>query len=351
MDFGQKSLAMKKAPIITAVVILLLGAFFFTRDTKAFAVLQQGNFEQNIGTVPHSTWAGQTIKTPVTLDITQGFLYFNNVASGTFNYTISIFRISDQALMGSGTGKLLTTNGTGNIASVTFSQVVWLASGSYYLAVQGDSGSPALYGTDENNYTPHANQYADGCYTTWTGSGAISTNCNGDATQARRDVTFGLYNGLQYKLNPADDLSGYSISGAKAYCGATFPTGGFLDLSYNACIIAGYLFIPNTQSIDGLTNIGQFLSFYVPFSYLYELYNIFSGYSTSDGVNFTKVGFTIPLNIGQPATLSFDGLSSSSIGTYIKPSILTLFRNLMIAVIWLTALWTIIHRVKGLIKS
>jgi len=166
-------------------------------------------------------------------------------------------------------------------------------------------------------------------------------------------ASFGLI-GNSFSLVPTTTDSGLLFSGAFSYCNDVFAstTGIGATIANGMCIALGYLFIPTPASVSQFGNFTSTLQSTQPFSYYYDVSDIINGQSASSTANFTAlsvdlratgVGSTSPW--GQVLPQSFAYLSSTTIMTYINPTLYDLLFLLMRFAIWITVLFHFYHRI------
>jgi len=162
---------------------------------------------------------------------------------------------------------------------------------------------------------------------------------------------------LDPNLINAGNPSGISTSTIQSYCNSSYATstGLFSDLSnavtYGACTALAFLFVPNQNTLRDFGNLGSSTQSKIPFSYYYDFASILNGSAASSSTNFTVlsvdlratgVGSTSPWATVLPSSFAY--LSSTTITTYVSPTLYDLMFLLMRSAIWLAVLFHIYHR-------
>lgn len=154
-------------------------------------------------------------------------------------------------------------------------------------------------------------------------------------------------------LVPEITSSQFDLSGAFTFCNDLFAssTGIGATIMNGLCVVGGYLFIPSYSSIQGFSDLLSVSEDKIPFSYYYDFADILNGSSASSSSNFTAlsldlrgtgVGSTSPWANVLPSSFAY--LSSTTITTYVNPTLYDLLFLLMRSAIWIAVLFHIYHR-------
>jgi len=159
-----------------------------------------------------------------------------------------------------------------------------------------------------------------------------------------------------FTLDPSITYFGISTSSVATFCDGSFATtSGFINeigssVTLAFCRAAVFLFIPSPSALDNMSVLASTSQTKIPFSYVYELRNIFSGLTASSTANiaaltynFPQVGSTSPLGSVVPSTIV--GLSTTTISTYLPDSARTSFLNLQRVVLWVGLVYLFYRRV------
>lgn len=149
---------------------------------------------------------------------------------------------------------------------------------------------------------------------------------------------------------------GISTTSQQQYCYGNFGTStGLLDsvgqsISLGLCNAAVFLFIPSSNAIGQFYNLASTTTGKIPFSYVFDIRNVFAAMSASSTSNFFSVALAFPditssTPIGTiiPTTITF--LSTSTISTYIPDSVRLTFLNFQRMFLWLAFGFMIYRRV------
>jgi len=170
-----------------------------------------------------------------------------------------------------------------------------------------------------------------------------------------------IINGVNQSLNPnlinGGNPSGISTSTIQAFCAGSYATstGFFSDIAngvtYGACTAFAFLFVPNQDTLQQFSNLGSTTQGKIPFSYYQDFAGILNGSAASSSNNFTAlsvdlrstgVGSTSAWSTVLPSSFAY--LSSTTITTYVSPTLYDLMFLLMRSAIWLAVLFHIYHR-------
>lgn len=127
---------------------------------------------------------------------------------------------------------------------------------------------------------------------------------------------------------------------------------GAFDFGYALCTAGTFLFIPEPSIINNYVALPDTMAGKFPFSWYHGVKNAFTSLSASSTANMASV--SIPFASVDPATSTPFGailpnatlLSSTTISTYLSPSILSLILSLEIAAIWVLFGLFIFHDVQ-----
>jgi len=143
----------------------------------------------------------------------------------------------------------------------------------------------------------------------------------------------------------------FSSSTVEDFCE---PAANILDVGggvrYGLCYAAVTLLLPSDTSLARFTTLASTTQSRIPFSYLYELRSIFSGFTASSTANlpaltlsFPSPGSTTPLGNIVPA--SVEALSSSTIGTYLSEGVRASFLALQRIFLWVGFIYLMYRRI------
>lgn len=149
---------------------------------------------------------------------------------------------------------------------------------------------------------------------------------------------------------------GISTTSQQVWCNQNFATtSGFLDslgqsIALGACNVGVFLFVPSTGALANFASLASTTQTKIPFSYVYEVRDIFSGLSASTTsnlstltINFPSIGSSTPLGSLVPSTVVV--LSTSTIGTYLSEPIRAFFLSLQRIALWAAFLFLIYRRI------
>lgn len=154
-----------------------------------------------------------------------------------------------------------------------------------------------------------------------------------------------------------------STTSVTAVCNQNFATTtGVLDtigasFANGICLVGAYLFIPSVDSLNQFSNVQTVLQSKIPFSYFYALADIYDGLTaTGTSAVFQDIEFDISSTSVKNTAFgsiipTVKAFSTTTIGTYISPSILALLRTLMASTIWLGFAYVVFRRVSGLFRT
>jgi len=156
-----------------------------------------------------------------------------------------------------------------------------------------------------------------------------------------------------FQITPTASSSGLFLSGAQEFCNSQFGSSTSIGsyVGQGICIGFGYLLVPTAESVQQFTQISSVLAQVVPFSYFYDVSDIFNSSTASSSVNFTPltlnlrgtgVGSTTAWASVLPSSFSY--LSSTTITTYVPGTLYDLLFLLMRSAIWIAVLFHLYHR-------
>jgi len=171
------------------------------------------------------------------------------------------------------------------------------------------------------------------------------------------NIGFKAYVALQagsWSLVPTSTDSGILLSGAQDYCNDAFAssTGLGSTIANGLCVALGFLFIPSQASLAQYADYPDLMAQVIPFSYYYDVQDIIDGQSASTTENFsalsldlrgTGVGSTTPWANVLPSSFAY--LSSTTIMTYVSPTLYDLLFFLMRSAIWIAVMFHIYRRI------
>lgn len=160
-----------------------------------------------------------------------------------------------------------------------------------------------------------------------------------------------------------DGILGVATSTAEQYCEDNFPfddstiiTATITYLPNGLCRIASFMFIPPNYSIGQFSLLASSTQQKIPFSYFYDLSELYDSMVGTSSATFTSVDFDISStsvkNTAFGAIIpSVNAFSTTTISTYISPSVLALLRGLMVATLYLGFAYMAFRRVSGLMHK
>jgi len=313
----------------------------------------------------------------------------NGTTNGNATSTNQYFRIGQGNLIGqvplSGTGVTLRAKGTFANGAEYFGIQIIGYSDAYITAtdVCGWNITPAAVGLGAFDGTFTANNNGcstgDGIYSssqwveiifltnlgsvTWVGlPAAVSPFMPYSPPEGVLGITpYVVVSGVNQSLDPnlvnGGNPSGVSTSTIRAYCNGSYATstGFFSDIAngvtYGTCTAFAFLFVPNQDTLQSFSDLGSTTQNKIPFSYYYDFAGILNGSTASSSTNFnalstdlraTGVASTTAFANVLPST--FTWLSTTTISTYVNPTLYALLFLLMRSAIWIAVLFHIYHR-------
>lgn len=129
------------------------------------------------------------------------------------------------------------------------------------------------------------------------------------------------------------------------------------DLDFSVSDCAGYLFIPGKNLFAAYTSLRDTLSTKFPFSYLFSIASVWESLTvtgeTFDPAVIEYASSTIAVSdtsFGNPLP-NFEFFSEETVTTYLPPQLLSVFRLLMAAVIWMSLFAYIFNEVRFMLKT
>jgi len=305
--------------------------------------------------------------------------------------TGQIFRIGQGNLIGqvslSGTNVYFKAAGTfTNPAEVVTVNINGYSDATYSTAIDvcGFNATPAVFGLaafdgvlyGNNNGAPTgdciftADEYVEITFTTniatgvsWIGLPASVSPFSpySPAVGVLGVTPYVIINGVNQSLDPnllnGGNPSGVSTSSIQAFCNGTYATstGFFSDIAngvtYGACTAFAFLFVPNQDTLQSFSNLGSTTQNKIPFSYYYDFEAILNGSAASSSTNFNALSTDLrATGVGSSTVFanvlpsSFTWLSTTTISTYVNPTLYALLFLLMRSAIWIAVLFHIYHR-------
>lgn len=148
---------------------------------------------------------------------------------------------------------------------------------------------------------------------------------------------------------PGEWYLGVSTTSTQQFCSTNFSTSsGFLDslgqsISLGFCNVGSFLFVPSSSSLTQFYSLASSSQEKIPFSYYYGIRDVINGNSASSTQNFqtislnlssTGIGSTSPLGLSNIFPGDHELLSTTTIFTYISPTLYNLLMSLVVAAIW-----------------
>lgn len=179
------------------------------------------------------------------------------------------------------------------------------------------------------------------------------------ATSTEQSMYFQVFDsaGPTQYFTPDPTYSGLATSSVATMCDNSFATtSGFLDsvgasISNGLCRVGAFLFVPSGSVLSQYASFPDTLGNKVPFSYYYDLETAFSSSSASSTGNFTAMsvdlrgtGVGSTSSWGNVLPSSFSYLSSTTIMTYVSPTMYALLFFMMRSAIWIAVLFHVYRR-------
>jgi len=174
------------------------------------------------------------------------------------------------------------------------------------------------------------------------------TNVNNYAS-AINSCEYGVnYMCSDFNVSGTENFSNFTASSTTGYSSTSCtPPNSILDVGGGVSYAFCFMFVPAQSVIDQYTNIYDLLSTKFPFAYLTSI-NTAIGSSTADTGALPTLTFSVPIG---NATSTYGILSTSTVGAYISPTNLALFRTLMEISLWIGFAYMIFFSVKNLVRS
>lgn len=152
---------------------------------------------------------------------------------------------------------------------------------------------------------------------------------------------------------------GISTTSQQAYCNSNFSTStGLLgdlgqSISLGICNVSVFLFVPNALALTNFSSLTNTLQERIPFSYYFDVQNIFTGSTASNTqnmvaytANLSSFDFSTSTSFGPILpTQPFSFFSSSTISQYLPVGMHDFLYNLMIAAIWVEVLFLLYRKI------
>jgi len=118
------------------------------------------------------------------------------------------------------------------------------------------------------------------------------------------------------------------------------------------CRVGVFLVVPTGDQLNQFGELNDTLATKIPFSYFYEVKDIYEGGSASTTENFTSfsiglasIDFASSTGIGPILPTNLNFLSTSTINTYLPAGMHDVLYNIMVAAIWLEVMYLLYHRI------
>lgn len=154
--------------------------------------------------------------------------------------------------------------------------------------------------------------------------------------------------GNGFQIVPDTNSSGLFLSGAKEFCNAQFGTSTGIvnglanDFGNAICQSVGYLFVPTQQSIQQFQSVPDGMKTVAPFTYFYQIADIFSSLQASTSqnmqtysINLSAIDFGSSTAMGplMPST-KLEFLGTTSINRFLPAGYHDILYNMAVAGIW-----------------
>jgi len=163
---------------------------------------------------------------------------------------------------------------------------------------------------------------------------------------------------LDPNLFPNNNPSGIATSTIDTYCDTNFGTSTtFVGEVGNAfawagCYVATFLFVPSNSALQGFSNLVQTSQEKIPFSYGYDIANIFTGLNASTtenmpvySIGLSAIDFASSTAMGPIFPSNLDFLSSTTINKFLSPGMHDILYNFAIFVIWVEVAFVLYRKV------
>jgi len=129
--------------------------------------------------------------------------------------------------------------------------------------------------------------------------------------------------GGSWSLLGTTTSSGVFFSGAVDLCNNAFAstTGIGATIGNGICIAAGFLFVPNSDSVQAFFGIPQSLGNTFPFSWLVQIKNILAGATASSSENFISIHTSVGTSTSSFYIADAELISTSSLATFFPDSV------------------------------
>jgi len=318
-----------KKPLI-AVSIAVMVAFSVPYTSRALTVYQQlldSSGTEDLSSAGYRSVGSFTVNETVLLGIGvvdfEFFGVFNcgGSCSSGFQGGISTTTPADFLPFGVGAGFL---------ASAVFHQIDGTSPSSPSTSDQflyATTSSTGIFGQNELHPNETYYIYVEGSS---PDNGTVITNLS-------NDFVFGYirFGALSVPIDPG--IPGYTDVGIAtttqaAYCYTNFSTStGFLDsigqsFALAMCNVGVFLFVPSTSALSQFSVLSSTTQSKIPFSYVFDAYDIFSGLTASSTGNIAAMSLSFPdisssTPFGSFIPTSVVGLSTSTISTYLPESV------------------------------
>lgn len=339
---------------LAVLPILLLAGFFITTPTQAATIYQQltdssGNIEFT-GTV----FIGSFISP------TNGLI--NTTATTSVLAVLKNTSGSNIVINGDSSPQFLIT-GDPNPAIDQLAAISFFECGPPTTIAPGASvfcGGNVQQLTGTTNWTQGTEYFVFG-----NGNGVTSGSNPKIIANLSNDFYYGyITDGDGASIPIAPGLPGFTdvgiaTSSQQLYCYQNHATTtGLLDnvgqsISLGLCNTSVFLFIPSQTAVSQWQTLSSTTRNKIPFSYYYDFKGLVDGSSASSSQNLPSFSWNLyALGIGSTSPLGnilpgqTDLLSSTTISTYLSPSVHTAWMVLISAAIWFLVLLHIYHRIR-----
>jgi len=168
--------------------------------------------------------------------------------------------------------------------------------------------------------------------------------------------------GVNQSLSPGDfpgsNPSGIATSTIDSYCDTNFGTStSFIGEVGNAfawagCYVTTFLFVPSDGALQGFSDLVETSQGKIPFSYGYDIANIFSGLNASStenmpvySIGLSAIDFSSSTAMGPIFPTSLDFLSSTTINKFLPAGMHDILYNFAIFVIWVEVAFVLYRKI------
>jgi len=164
-------------------------------------------------------------------------------------------------------------------------------------------------------------------------------------------------NALVINVTPPD--SSISTTSLATFCDSNVPydNSNIVQATITAipnglCRVGSFLIVPSSSSLSQFSTLSDTLRGKIPFSYFYDVSDLYNGSTASSTQNmqsFTMslglIDFASSTSMGAMLPASVNFLSSTTISTFLPAGMHDLLYNMMIYAIWIEVMYLLYHRI------